>query len=237
MSHLLAARLAGLDWGALQRDLDERGYALIPDLLDSSQCRSIIETYGDDSRFRSTIRMERYRFGSGEYKYYQAPLPPLLEQLRTGLYPGLAGIANRWHAQLGLEADYPAGLPAFLDVCHRKGQKRPTPLILKYEAGGYNCLHQDLYGEVYFPFQVVIGLSRRGVDYAGGEFLLVEQRPRAQSRGHAIALEQGAGLIFPTQYRPVRGTRGYYRTTLRHGVSTIMAGTRISLGVIFHDAT
>jgi hypothetical protein len=237
MSHLLAARIAGLDWAALHRDLDDRGYALFPDLLDSGQCQSMIETYGEDANFRSTIHMERYRFGSGEYKYYQAPLPPLLEQLRAGLYPGLANLANRWHAQLGRKADYPAELPAFLAECHRKGQLRSTPLILKYEAGGYNCLHQDLYGEVYFPFQVVIGLNRRGIDYTGGEFLLVEQRPRAQSRGHAIALEQGAGLIFPTQYRPVSGARGYYRVTLRHGVSTIASGTRYSLGVIFHDAT
>lgn len=236
MSESLVQRLAALDWDVLQRMLDEQGFAPLPVLLDAAQCRELMDTYGQEERFRSTISMARYRFGLGEYKYYESPLPDVLQQLREGLYPELAKTANRWFERLGQDAVYPATLAEFLDDCHRQGQERSTPLILKYEAGGYNCLHQDLYGDVYFPFQAVFALNRQEVDYMGGQFLLVEQRPRAQSRGHAIAIEQGAGLIFPTNYRPVKGSRGYYRTTLRHGVSTVTSGTRYSLGVIFHDA-
>lgn len=180
--------------------------------------------------------MARYRFGEGEYRYYQAPLPSHLQELREGFYPPLAETANRWQEMLGREPIYPTALTEFLEKCHEHGQTRSTPLILKYEAGGYNCLHQDMYGEVFFPFQVVFALNQKEKDYTGGEFLLMEQRPRAQSRGHVITLEQGAGLIFPTSYRPVMGTRGYYKNTLRHGVSTITAGMRYSLGIIFHDA-
>jgi hypothetical protein len=160
----------------------------------------------------------------------------LLQQLRDGFYPELAKTANRWLKLLGYDAVYPPALPEFLDQCHQQGQLRSTPLILKYEAGGYNCLHQDLYGAVFFPFQVVFALNQKETDYTGGEFLLMEQRPRAQSRGHVLQLEQGAGVIFPTNHRPVSGSRGYYKTTLRHGVSTITSGTRYSLGIIFHDA-
>ncbi|MBP1995128.1 2OG-Fe(II) oxygenase [Paenibacillus eucommiae] len=229
-------RIANLNWNKLQQLLDEHGYAKIPPLLDESACKEIIETYEINDNFRNTIDMARYRFGIGEYKYYGAPLPALLQQLREGLYPELAKTANRWLEQLGRTADYPDLLADFLEQCHKEGQTRPTPLILKYEAGGYNCLHQDLYGNVFFPFQVVFALNQQKVDYTGGEFLLVEQRPRAQSRGHVITLEQGEGLIFPTHHRPVSGTRGYYRTTLRHGVSTVTSGTRYSLGIIFHDA-
>ncbi|RKN77094.1 2OG-Fe(II) oxygenase [Paenibacillus ginsengarvi] len=236
MSESLAQRLTALDWDSLQRMLDEQGFASLPVLLDAVQCRELMDTYGQEERFRSTISMARYRFGLGEYKYYESPLPDVLQQLREGLYPELAKTANRWFERLGQDAVYPDTLAEFLDDCHRQGQERSTPLILKYEAGGYNCLHQDLYGDVYFPFQVVFALNQQEVDYAGGQFLLVEQRPRAQSRGHSIAIEQGAGLIFPTNYRPVEGSRGYYRTTLRHGVSTVTSGTRYSLGVIFHDA-
>jgi hypothetical protein len=180
--------------------------------------------------------MSRYRFGVGEYKYFQAPLPEILQQLREGFYPPLAMTANRWLNQSGRDAIYPETLQQFLHTCHHQGQTRSTPLILKYVEGGYNCLHQDLYGEVYFPFQVVFALNRGEIDYTGGEFMLVEQRPRAQSRGHVLTLEQGAGLIFPTNHRLVLGTRGYYRTTIRHGVSTITSGIRYSLGIIFHDA-
>ncbi|MFM1654177.1 2OG-Fe(II) oxygenase [Brevibacillus sp. B_LB10_24] len=236
MPDRLSERIAALDWDSLQQALDEQGYAAIPALLDTDQCREIIGTYEEEALFRSTIDMARYRFGAGEYKYYKAPLPDIVQQLREGFYPDLAKTANRWRERLGQDAMYPAGLPDFLDRCHEQGQLRPTPLILKYEAGGYNCLHQDLYGEVFFPFQVVFALNQRETDYTGGEFLLVEQRPRAQSRGHVINLEQGAGLIFPTNHRPVLGSRGYYKTTLRHGVSTITSGTRYSLGIIFHDA-
>ncbi|KIL41352.1 prolyl 4-hydroxylase subunit alpha [Gordoniibacillus kamchatkensis] len=236
MSNDLVKRITALDWISLQRMLDDRGYAIVPALLDNSQCQEIIGTYEEEARFRTTIQMARYRFGIGEYKYYQAPLPQLLEQLRSGFYPELAKMANRWLEQLGRDPAYPASLAQFLEQCRENGQSRSTPLILKYEAGGYNCLHQDLYGEVFFPFQVVFVLNQREMDYAGGEFLLVEQRPRAQSRGHAISLDQGAALIFPTNYRPVLGSRGYYKTAIRHGVSTITSGTRYSLGIIFHDA-
>ncbi|WP_428993717.1 2OG-Fe(II) oxygenase [Brevibacillus choshinensis] len=229
-------RIADLAWESLQQSLDEQGYAVLPPLLTETECQRMIETYEQPSHFRSTIDMARYRFGIGEYKYYQSPLPDLVQELREGFYPELAKAANRWLTQLGREAIYPAALPEFLDHCHQAGQSRPTPLILKYGAGGYNCLHQDLYGDVFFPFQVVFVLNQKERDYTGGEFLLVEQRPRAQSRGHAVSLEQGAGLIFPTQHRPVAGSRGFYRTTLRHGVSTITSGTRHSLGIIFHDA-
>ncbi|CAM5790405.1 MULTISPECIES: 2OG-Fe(II) oxygenase [Brevibacillus] len=236
MPDRLAQRISALDWDTPQQTLDEQGYAVVPGILTQEQCREIIETYTVESHFRSTIKMARYRFGVGEYKYYQAPLPDLLQTLRHGFYPELAKTANRWHQQLGHGIVYPDTLPEFLDCCHQQGQVRSTPLILKYESGGYNCLHQDLYGEVFFPFQVVLALNQKELDYKGGEFLLVEQRPRAQSRGHAISLEQGAGLIFPTNHRPVPGTRGYYKTTLRHGVSTVASGTRYSLGIIFHDA-
>lgn len=236
MKNDIASRIASLDWPSLQAALDEHGYAALPKMLEEEECRELIRMYDEESHFRSRIDMARYRFGVGEYQYFQAPLPPLLQELRTAFYPELAQTANRWLQRLGQEADYPGQLAEFLERCHRHGQVRSTPLILKYEEGGYNCLHQDLYGAVYFPFQVVFALNRTGADYSGGEFLLVEQRPRAQSRGHAVTLEQGAGLIFPTRHRPALGTRGYYRTTLRHGVSTVTSGTRYSLGIIFHDA-
>lgn len=236
MSNHLAERITALDWHLIQQSLNEQGYAKIPSILDQAQCHEIINTYEHNNNFRNTIEMGRYRFGIGEYKYYQAPLPNLIAQLRNGFYPLLAQTANHWLAQLGRDAIYPDTLAHFLDQCHQLGQVRSTPLILKYEAGGYNCLHQDLYGEVFFPFQVVFALNQKEKDYTGGEFLLLEQRPRAQSRGQVITLEQGAGLIFPTNHRPVSGSRGYYKTTIRHGVSTIISGTRYSLGIIFHDA-
>jgi hypothetical protein len=236
MPSLIKERIAAMDWSLLQQTLDEQGYARIPVLLNQEECNEIIGTYEEPARFRNTIDMARYRFGIGEYKYYQAPLPNLLQQLREGFYPELAAAANRWLEQLGHDTRYPTTLQAFVDLCHRQGQLRSTPLILKYDQGGYNCLHQDLYGEVFFPFQVVFALNQNGTDYAGGEFLLTEQRPRAQSRGHVITLEQGEGLIFPTNHRPAKGSRGYHKTTLRHGVSTITSGTRYSLGIIFHDA-
>lgn len=236
MPENLSQKLADLDWNFIQQSLDEHGYAKLPGLLNHKECKGIISTYEEEGHFRTTIDMARYRFGIGEYKYYNAPLPFLLQQLREGLYPELAITANRWLEQLSHKASFPATLAEFLDQCHQEGQNRPTPLILKYEAGGYNCLHQDLYGKAFFPFQVVFALNQREIDFTGGELLLVEQRPRAQSRGHVITLKQGEGLIFPTNHRPVLGTRGYYRTTLRHGVNTVATGTRYSLGIIFHDA-
>ena len=236
MSKQLSERIAAFDWHSLQQTLDEQGYAIIPSLMNNDECQEIINMYDKESYFRNTIDMARYRFGIGEYKYFKNPLPDLLQRLREGFYPELAKTANRWLQQLGRDAVYPATLPEFLEQCHQQEQLRPTPLILKYETGGYNCLHQDLYGEVFFPFQVVFALNQKETDYTGGEFLLVEQRPRAQSRGYVITLDQGAGLIFPTNHRPVLGTRGYYKTSLRHGVSTITSGTRYALGIIFHDA-
>ncbi|AFH63736.1 2OG-Fe(II) oxygenase [Paenibacillus caseinilyticus] len=236
MTAELAERIAALDWGPIRQALEEQGYAKLPVLLGAEQCGGTIGLYGNEACFRTTIDMARYRFGQGEYKYFASPLPEALQLLREGLYPELARTANSFLEKLGHAHEYPAALGDFLERCRLQGQRRPTPLILKYEEGGYNCLHQDLYGDVYFPFQAVFALNQHGKDYTGGEFLLVEQRPRAQSRGHVITLEQGEGLIFPTRDRPVPGTRGYYRATLRHGVSTVTSGTRYTLGIVFHDA-
>jgi uncharacterized protein len=194
--------------------------------------------YTQDAPFRSRIDMSRFRFGVGEYKYFAAPLPPLVQSLREALYARLAPTANRWLARLetGKATEYPSSLADYLARSHRADQTRPTPLLLSYATGGYNCLHQDIYGDLAFPLQVVFALSRVDTDYQGGEFLLVEQRPRAQSRGHAARIEQGAGIIFATRDRPVSGARGDYRVSMRHGVSTVTDGSRMSLGIIFHDA-
>jgi len=198
-------RVDALDWALLHEALDLQGFAEIPALLREDECASLRAMYEEEARFRTRIDMARYRFGIGEYRYFQAPLPPLIQSLRERLYPELAVAANRWLQRLGQEASYPAALQPFLEQCHRHGQSRPTPLLSKYEAGGYNCLHQDMYGDVYFPFQVVFALNRRDIDYAGGEFMLVEQRPRAQSRGHAIAIEQGGRLYFRRSAAPCPG--------------------------------
>ena len=229
-------RLAALDWPAMERSLWEHGYAKTPPVLTPDECAQLVALYPDDTRFRSRIDMARYRFGVGEYKYFAAPLPPLVEELRVHAYPPLAAIANQWEVALDTAVLHPTDLGALLARCRKKGQTKPTPLLLHYESGGYNCLHQDLYGEVVFPLQLTCFLSRRGVDYEGGDFLLVEQRPRAQSKGEAIHTEQGEILIFTTRYRPVEGARGYYRATMRHGVSRLTRGERYTLGVIFHDA-
>jgi hypothetical protein len=229
-------RIASFDWAAVRQTMDESGYATLPPLLSKEECHAVRALYADDRRFRSRVDMARHRFGLGEYKYFASPLPALVQQLRAAFYLHLAAIANGWMEALGDDVRYPPDLPGFLDRCHAAGQDKPTPLLLRYEAGGYNCLHQDLYGAVAFPFQVLIVLSAREVEYTGGESLLVEQRPRAQSRGYAIALQQGQPLIFPTHHRPLAGTRGYYRAAMRHGVSTITSGLRSSLGIIFHDA-
>jgi uncharacterized protein len=232
----IKARLAALDWPAIEQSLWELGYAKTPPVLTPAECTELIGLYADDRRFRSRVEMARYRFGAGDYQYFDAPLPPLVEALRVHAYPPLAAIANRWEAALGTATRHPPDLPSLLALCRRRGQTKPTPLLLHYEAGGYNCLHQDLYGDVVFPLQLTGFLSRRGVDYTGGEFLLVEQRPRAQSRGEAIAADQGELLIFPTRHRPVAGARGAYRVSMRHGVSRVTSGKRMSLGIIFHDA-
>jgi uncharacterized protein len=226
-----------LDWSALEESLWGYGYAVTPLLLTPEQCSGLIGIYGDERRFRSHIVMERYRFGVGDYKYFENPLPKLVTELRTSAYPHLAGIANRWFEALGEDsASYPQEHSEFLKICHKAGQKRPTPLMLRYEAGGYNCLHQDIYGEVSFPMQMVYLLGQQGRDWQGGEFIVVEQRPRAQSKAEVVPANQGHAIIFTTRHRPVKGARGYYRAGLKHGVSRVKSGTRHTLGIIFHDA-
>ena len=231
----VADRIAELDWPSLTAQLDEHGFAQTPPVYTATDCRELAASF-DDRRFRSTIDMRRYRFGEGEYKYFDAPLPGQIEQVRRAFYPPLAALANQWAERLGEPADFPAELDGFLDRCHEAGQKRTTPLMLRYFEGGHNTLHQDLYGDVAFPLQAVTVLNRPRADYEGGQFVLVEQRPRSQSRAHVIDLERGGFLIFPTSRRPVSGSRGWYRTQMRHGVATVRSGERITLGVIFHDA-
>ena len=226
-----------IDWEDLRSQLDERGFALIPGVLTKKTCEAIAGFYTDDHRFRSRIDMSRYSFGRGEYKYFNYPLPEIVQQLRTSIYPQLAPLANRWAERLGSKTvHYPEKLSDFIEQCHRAGQKRATPLLLKYGTGDFNCLHQDLYGDIVFPFQVTCFLSQRGKDFDGGEFVLSEQRPRRQSRVEVLTPEQGDAVIFAVHHRPVRGTRGYYRANLRHGVSTLRSGERYTLGIIFHDA-
>ena len=225
------------DWEKARTQLDERGFSLIRGVLDKSVCELLAGYYANDRHFRSRIEMARYSFGQGEYKYFKYPLPPVVQQLRSSIYPQLSPLANDWASRLGGKTPhYPATLPEFINRCHRAGQGRPTPLLLKYGAGDFNCLHQDLYGEIAFPFQVTFFLSRRGRDFAGGEFILAEQRPRRQTRVEALAPEQGDAVVFSVRHRPVQGARGYYRATLRHGVSTVRSGQRYTLGIIFHDA-
>jgi uncharacterized protein len=232
----LENRLAGLDWERLERSLWEWGWAKTESVLSPAECEALIGLYPDDRHFRRRIDMERYRFGRGEYQYFAAPLPPVVAALRTRAYPPLAAIANRWEAALGGDHRWPVDLAGLLAMCAEHGQTKPTPLLLRYGVDGYNCLHQDLYGDVAFPLQITCALSRRGVDYTGGESLLVEQRPRAQSRGDVVVLEQGEALIFATRHRPAQGARGYHRVSMRHGVSRLHSGKRYALGVIFHDA-
>jgi uncharacterized protein len=234
--HTIGARLDALDWTRIEQDLWARGYAETLPVLTTAECNELVRLYDDDRRFRHRVDMARHRFGLGDYQYFARPLPDVVESLRARCYPRLADVANAWNDALGVTERYPATLEAFLDRCAAHGQTRPTPLLLHYESGGYNCLHQDLYGEVAFPLQLVCFLSRPGVDYHGGEFLLVEQRPRAQSAGEVITGEQGALVFFTTRTRPVKGARGHYRVNVRHGVGRVRSGTRYTLGVIFHDA-
>ncbi|MDX2169401.1 MAG: 2OG-Fe(II) oxygenase [Deltaproteobacteria bacterium] len=235
MSSSCAARLARVDWGALARRLDADGWARLGPLLSAAQCAALCRDFDRDRLFRSTVDMQRHRFGRGVYRYFAAPLPPLVAALRVALYARLAPLANAWAAALG-EPAYPTSLSAFLAQCRAAGQTRPTPLLLRYQAGDYNCLHQDRYGAVAFPLQVVIPLSTAGRDFAGGELLFVEQRPRSQSRGMAVVPAAGEAVVFANATRPVRGTRGVYRAQLRHGVSPLARGQRVALGIIFHDA-
>jgi hypothetical protein len=213
-----------------------QGFARLGSVLNREDCEALRAIYCDDTRFRSRIDMARYRFGRGEYKYFAHPLPEIVGALRARFYAALAPLARDWMAELKLEADYPPSLPAFTSLCHAGGQTRPTPLLLRYRAGDYNCLHQDLYGAIVFPFQVIVALSDPGREYAGGELLLVEQRPRAQSIGRALTLAQGEAIAITTRYRPVEGARGVYRSTVRHGVSEVLHGERFTLGLVFHDA-
>ena len=223
-------------WSELLTELDERGHAVLPGLLGQRECGDVAALYADEAAFRSRVVMARHNFGRGEYKYLRYPLPPLVAELRQALYPKLAPFANRWHERLGLDPRFPGTLDAYLKRCHAAGQERPTPLILKYEAGDYNCLHQDLYGELVFPIQATVLLSKPGEDFIGGEFLLVEQRPRMQSKGEVVPLDQGDAVLFAVNSRPVAGARGDYRVTMRHGVSRLRSGHRFTLGIIFHDA-
>jgi len=226
-----------IDWDQARSHLDERGFVAIPGVLSRKICEEIAAYYADDRRFRSRIEMSRYAFGQGEYKYFDYPLPRIVEQLRSFIYPHLVPLANEWIDRLGKkQPHYPEKLSDFTEQCHRAGQKRATPLLLKYGPGDFNCLHQDLYGEIVFPFQVTFFLSQRGRDFAGGEFVLAEQRPRKQSRVEVLSPNQGDAVIFSVHHRPVRGAQGYYRANLRHGVSTVHSGARCTLGIIFHDA-
>ncbi|MDT5010924.1 MAG: uncharacterized protein QOH57_2541 [Mycobacterium sp.] len=232
----LDERINGLNWDGLRATLDDRGYVVTPQIFGARECRDLVRLFEEHSHFRKVIDMSRYRYGSGTYKYFDTPLPTPVQQLRRSLYEPLAAVANDWGARLSSEYTYPETLDEFVEVCHRRGQNRPTPLIFRYGEGDYNALHQDVYGTVGFPFQALVALSRADTDYTGGEFLLVTQRPRAQSVGEAIELAQGQVLIFPNQHRPMPSTRGYYRANVRHGVSRVNSGTRHTLGIIFHDA-
>jgi hypothetical protein len=230
------AAIGRLDWTALAGELDTFGCAIAPKLLTAEECRSLAALYGNDALFRSRVVMAKHGFGRGEYKYFVDPLPDLVVALRRGLYRPLAPVADRWNAAIGVNIRYPAEHEAFRARCHDAGQTRPTPLLLRYGPGDYNCLHQDVYGEHLFPLQVAFLLSEPGRDFTGGEFVLTEQRPRMQSRAEVLSLRQGDGVIFAVRERPAQGARGPYRVNMRHGVSRIKSGERFTLGVIFHDA-
>ena len=231
-----ASQFLSSEWDTIAAQLDERGYALTRPLLTAEECDHLIRLYAEESAFRSRVVMARHNFGRGEYQYFADPLPPLVQGLRARFYPPLARIANRWAERLNQTDRFPATLAEFLEVCRGKQQTLPTPLMLRYEAGDYNCLHQDLYGEIAFPLQTACVLSQHGRDYTGGEFLLMEQRPRMQTRGEAVVIEQGEFIIFANRWRPVAGTRGDYRVNIRHGVSRLKSGERYCLGLIFHNA-
>jgi hypothetical protein len=231
----IADRVDALPWPALHDALDAQGFARTGPLLEPDECRDLAELY-DTAQFRTTVDMRRHRFGEGEYKYFAYPLPPLVDRLRHALYPHLAQAADRWARLLGEPADHPRSLDAFLERCRAAGQSRPTPLLLRYGPGGHNTLHQDLYGDVAFPFQALAVLSEQGTHYEGGESVLLEQRPRAQSRAHVTVAGRGELLLFTTRHRPVAGARGFHRAAMRHGVATVTSGERYGLGIIFHDA-
>ena len=232
----IGARVAALDWPRLAAGLDAHGYATTGRLLSDAECAALVATYDEPAAFRSKVIMARHGFGRGEYQYFTYPLPDPVQALRTSLYPELAEIANTWNRALKRDAGFPAALKSYLAHCHKAGQKRPTPLLLKYETGDYNCLHRDLYGDEVFPLQATFLLSDPQADFTGGEFVLTEQRPRMQSRAAVVTLARGEGVIFAVNERPVQGKRGAYRVAMRHGVSALRSGRRFTLGVIFHDA-
>ena len=232
----MRARVDALDWPALTEEVDAAGSAQTGPVLTPDECREISALYDDVGRFRSTIDMARYRFGSGQYRYFDHPLPSVVAELRRAFYPHLLPIAREWADRLGREAPWPDTLDEWLAMCAAAGQPKPTPILLRYRTGDWNALHRDLYGDLVFPLQVVIGLDEPGVDHTGGEFLTVEQRPRAQSRGYAATLRQGCGIVFTTRERPVRSARGWSAAPMRHGVSTVRTGVRHTLGLVFHDA-
>jgi hypothetical protein len=232
----ISDHIASLDWHPILEDLDSHGCALVKAILSPEECRALASSYTDDEQFRSRVVMARHGFGRGEYKYFRYSLPETVAELRTALYPPLSEIANRWNEILGIEGRFPDHHAAFVKRCHQAGQTQPTPLLLQYNEGDYNCLHQDIYGEHVFPLQVAFLLSVPGRDFSGGEFVLTEQRPRMQSRVEVVPLAQGDGVIFPVHHRPVRGSKGWYRVNMRHGVSRLRSGRRNTLGVIFHDA-
>lgn len=223
------------DWKKICESLNNTGFAKINHALASEECNQLIDNYNNDPLYRTTIDMKRYRFGEGQYKYFSYPLPPLIQKLRTEFYRPLAALANEWNEKLSIGLKYPGSHDEFIGLCHKHNQSRPTPLILRYEAGGHNTLHQDLYGDIYFPFQVVFLLTQPGKDHEGGEFVLTEQVPRAQSIARVVNSNKGDAVIFTTSFRPVNGTRGYYRAKVKHGVSMVLSGRRYAMGVIFHD--
>ena len=224
------------DWAHITSTLNHHGSAVLAQLLSAQECEAMSALYADARRFRSRVVMQRHGFGQGEYQYFSYPLPDIVARLRTMLYPRLVDVANAWNQAMGIDVRYPASHADFLARCHEAGQQRPTPLLLQYGAGDYNCLHQDLYGEHVFPVQVAVLLSRPGEDFTGGEFVLTEQRPRMQSRPEVVPLRQGDAVVFAVHHRPVQGSRGFYRVNMRHGVSTVRSGRRHTLGIIFHDA-
>ncbi|MCO5934237.1 2OG-Fe(II) oxygenase [Mucilaginibacter sp. RB4R14] len=233
----LQERISQVNWVEVAESMHAKGYAPFPNILSADDCDELVDHYADETGYRKTIVMEHHGYGLGQYKYYSYPLPGMVQQLRDAVYPNIAPIANKWMDVLGIDKQFPATLNELTDLCHKHGQLRPTPLILKYNKGGYNAMHQDLYGEVYFPMQLVVCLSEPGEDFEGGEFVLVEQRPRMQSKAIVLNPKKGDVLLFTTNFRPVMGTRGYYRVNMKHGVSEVTLGGRHTLGIIFHDAT
>ncbi|HVI48730.1 MAG TPA: 2OG-Fe(II) oxygenase [Chitinophaga sp.] len=231
----IADRLKEKDWQQITTTLHRDGFVIVKNMLTAKECDAFVEDYNADNTYRKTINMERYRFGAGEYKYFSYPLPPLITQLREGVYPYIVPVANRWMTELGLATRFPASHAEMKELCNNHGQTKPTALILKYGEGGFNTLHQDLYGEVYFPMQIVFILDQPDEDFTGGEFVITEQIPRAQSKANVLKPGKGDMIIFTTNFRPVKGSRGYYRVSMKHGVSPLHSGSRHSLGIIFHD--